>query len=407
MATKVEQLRDELNAKRGQLKEIFDRYPNLDMPETVVEDIRARNTELTDLGKKFDSALELEKLAGENAKALEAGNARVNGLPTNAKGAKQDNGGQKSLGQLFVESRTFKEYNRTSKSGPAVEIEIPGLWERKTLLDEATGYAPQAVRTGLILPGVLQRPMVADLIPQGNTGQTAVVYMEETTTTNAADTVAEGGTKPESALAFTERNSPVRKIATVLPITDELLQDEPAMRSYVEQRLRLFLDIAEETQLISGSGVAPDLTGMLNTVGIQTQAKGVDPTPDALYKAMVLVQTNSFLDPSGVIMHPLDWQDIRLLKTADGVYIWGSPADAGPERVWGLPIVKTTAMTQNTAIVAAFNSAMQIFRKSAVSFAISDQHSDFFIKNQVMLRVEERLAFVVYRPSGICTVTGI
>ena len=405
MATKLEQKREELNAKRQALKEVFDKYPNLDMPAEVAADIKARNDELTDLGKQFDELKAIAAIEDENRKAYEADNARQ-GLPMNRQapqGAPQQP--QKSIGQLFTESAAYKGYNRTERKGPAVDIEAPFLWESKAVLTE-TGFPPESPRTGLILPGALRRPMVADLIPQGRTGAAAVVYMEETTTTNAAAAVAEGADKPESTLVFTEQTSPVRKIATVLPITDELLNDEPAVQSYVDQRLRLFLQLEEEDQLVNGSGIAPNLTGLMTVVG-QTQAKGADPTPDAIYKGMTLIQVNSFLDPSGVIMHPTDWQDIRLLRTVDGIYIWGSPADMGPERIWGLPVVKTTVATLNTAIVAAFDSAMQIFRRNQVSFAISDSHNDFFIKNQLMLRVEERLAFVIYRPNGVCQITGI
>jgi HK97 family phage major capsid protein len=122
---------------------------------------------------------------------------------------------------------------------------------------------------------------------------------------------------------------------------------------------------------------------------------------------MVKIQTTAFLDPSGVIFNPLDWQDVRLLRTADGLYIWGAPMDPGPERIWGLPVIKTTAMTQNTALVGAFNTACQIFRRAGVTFAISDQNEDFFIKNKIMMRIEERLAFAIYRGAAFCTVTGI
>jgi HK97 family phage major capsid protein len=72
-----------------------------------------------------------------------------------------------------------------------------------------------------------------------------------------------------------------------------------------------------------------------------------------------------------------------------------------------MPVVSTPVMPQNTAVVAAFNSAMQIFRREGVTFSVSDQHADFFITNKLMLRVEERLAFVIYRPSGVCIVTGV
>jgi HK97 family phage major capsid protein len=117
--------------------------------------------------------------------------------------------------------------------------------------------------------------------------------------------------------------------------------------------------------------------------------------------------TNAYLNPDGAIFHPLDWQDIRLLKTTDGRYIWGEPSEMGPERIWGLNVVKTTAMTQNTALIGAFQYATQVFRRNEMTLAVSDQHSDFFIKNQMMLRAEERLALVVYRPTALCSVTGI
>lgn len=383
--------------------------------------IREMNAELTDLAKQVEDLTGAVKAMDDQAgrqDLLDRALGVLHPEPGSGKGGHQgDRGGaferalQKTLGDLFVESPAFKKFSRVEKRGPSVELDLDtdaGLKgiSLKTLLT-TTGFAPEATRMGLILPGALRRPVVSDLIPQGTTNQNAIKFMEETTTTNAVAAVAEGADKPESALAFTERTSAVRKLATVLPVTDELMEDEPAMRSYVEARLRLFLMLAEETELISGSGVAPHLLGMLTVPNIQTQAKGGDPGPDAVYKAMTKIRVGSFLEPTGVIFHPNDWQDFRLLRTADGIYIWGSPSDPGPERIWGLPIVQTVAMTENTAIVAAFDTCMQIFRRNQVAFAVSDQHSDFFIKNQLMLRVEERLAFAVYRPAGICTVTGL
>lgn len=406
------QVREEIAAKGAALHEIFtEAGSDLDLTKVTkitgnthekAAEIKRRNDELTELGKKADGMWAVVQARD----ALNEVRNPVAHPDTTAPAKKQSRYAGKTIGDVFVESDAFKRYKERVSSEIDLGDPRNGGIELKALLD-TTGFAPESTRISLVLPGALRRPVVADLIPQGTTNAAAIKYMEETTTTNAAATVAEGAAKPESTLVFTEKTSNVRKIATVLPVTDELFEDAPAMRSYIEARLRLFLQLTEETQLISGSGVAPQLTGMLNVAGISTQAKGADPTPDAIYKAMTLIRTLAFLDPSGVIAHPNDWQDIRLLRTADGLYIWGAPMDSGPERIWGVPVVVTPAATENTIVVAAFDTAMQIFRRNELSFAVSDQHSTFFTENKLMLRVEERLAFVVYRPKGICTVTGV
>lgn len=430
--------REELHAKRAELGAIFaEAGDDLDLSKVTKIDgdtaakaaeIRRRNTELTALGIEVDGLVELAGIATATKSGEERDEAtrrKAPVLPTSTKPEGEELAQMKSIGDLFVESDAFKSYDKVQKKGPTAEIDLAASFGRfvadhgvkaaldlsdeigyKTTLTE-TSYAPQAVRIPVIITPGEMGATVAALLPQGSTSSIAIPYMEETTTTPAAAETAEGGAKPEAALAFTERTSPVKKIAVFLPVTDELFADVPAMRSYVENRLRTFVIQREDGQLLNGDGIGANLKGMLQTSGIQTQAKGADPVPDAIYKAITKIAVGAFLDASGVIMHPNDWQDVRLLRTVDGIYIWGNPSDAGPERVWGLPVVKTTRIAENTALVGAFRDATQIFRRSEIAFAVSDSHSDFFQKNLLALRVEERLALVVFRPSGLCSVTGI
>lgn len=306
----------------------------------------------------------------------------------------------REIANQFIESAAFKSYDRTSKKSPTAEMEI------KTLLD-TSGFPVASTRSNMILQAPLRRLVVADLLPNGNISQPRFLYMEETTTTNNAATVAEGGQKPESALAFTEKSADVRKIATVLPVTDELFEDAPAMRSYVQSRLTVFLQLAEENQLLNGDGLAPNLLGILQAPGLQTQAKGADTIPDALYKAITLVEVNSQLPVSGIVLNPYDWQRVRLSKDSNGQYLFGSPMANDMERLFGYPVVKTTALTQGTGLVGAFDLAAMIMRRSGISFAVSTEHADFFIYNKLMLRVEERLAMPIFRPAGFCKATGL
>lgn len=410
MATKLQEKYGVLEQKRRELAGIFEKYPNMDMDATVAADIKSRNDELTALGKEFDELKSLASIEEKNRQAQESAEQREV-LDWQLKGKVGENQPnreeEKSFGQRVIESKAFADYKRGSGQGPVSEIDAKGLFERKAVFTSLTGYAPQAVRMGPTVDFAAERPMVVDLIPGGETDQNAIVYMEETTMTNAAAETTEGNDAPESTLAFTEKSSAVRDIRTFIPVTEIALEDAPMMQSVIDNRLNYFIRMREETQLISGNGNAPNLRGMLSTVGIQTQAKGADPVPDAIYKGMTLIRVNALMAASGIVLHPNDWQGIRLLRTADGIYIWGNPSEAGPERIWGLPVVQSTSMTENTALLAAFDAAMQVFTKKQISIQISNSHSDYFIKGQLAIRATKRVAFVVYRPAAICTVTGI
>jgi HK97 family phage major capsid protein len=232
-------------------------------------------------------------------------------------------------------------------------------------------------------------------------------YVREDTFTNAATTVAEGATKPEAAFDTSEVDAPVRKIAVTGKVTDEMFADFAAIRDYVNNRLQFMVAQQEEAQILLGNGTPPNIQGIETTSGIQTQALGTDPLPDAVFKAITKIATVGFFQADGVVMHPLDFQNVKLLKTADGIYIWGHPADAGPNRLWGLPVVATVAQTQHTAFVGAFKLGAQVFRRQGITLETTNSNVDDFVKNLLTIRAEERLALAVYRPLAFCTVTGL
>lgn len=389
---------DHVNAK---MAELFGKGVDK-LTEPDVEQIRSYNDEATELGKKRDDLRELDAIRARNEMAM-----RESQTPANALGAPQGKAAPKPQGQVkSLADRVVEHAAFAQRMGKNWRVELSDV-ELKTLMERTAGYAPETTRTGREVEFALRRPVVADVIPNTTTDQSAVKYMEETTFTNNAATVAEGAAKPESALAFTERSVPVEKIATWIPVTDEQLDDVPGIRATIDNRLVRMLELAEEVQLLTGNGTPPQLQGFLNKSGVQTQAKGSDPVPDAIYKAMTLIRHTGFADPTAAIMHPNDWQDIRLLRTADGIYIWGNPSEAGPERVWGLPVVVTTAETENTALVGDFQMYSEIRRKMGIMVESTNSHSDYFIYNKQVIRAEQRLALVIYRPAAFCKVTGI
>lgn len=408
----VKDLQDNLNIKQGELAAIFEKaktkvdgQDRFDLTTEQLEDVKRRNTELNDLGVQLEEAKLMDDVYQRNAKAIRDGNRPAINLPLGGDPeTRQQRQPVKSLGELFTEHEAFK--NR--KSVKRIEVDLPDFdyLQAKTLMETGAGFAPQSIRTGRVVEYARRRPVVADLIPQTPTEQAAVVYMEETTFTNSAATRVEGGQAGEGALAYTERSKAIREVATFLPVTEIQLEDVPVTRSLIDNRLFTMLDLVEEDQLLTGDDNAPNLGGFL-TIVTQAQAKGADPTPDAIYKAMTKVRATGFAEPSAIVIHPNDWQDIRLLRTTEGIYIWGNPSEAGPERIWGLPAVITTAETENTALLGDYQLYSEIFRRRGTTIKVSDSHSDFFIKGKLAIRADKRLALAIYRATAFCKVTGI
>jgi HK97 family phage major capsid protein len=388
-------LNEEIQAKRSILADMLKDYTSLSDDE--VKDVQAKNAELNDLVKEFELATSLESIRDGVKSAAPY-------QPGGDEAPRQNGGGQaKSLGEQFTDSQQYK----TTRGMPRRQTyaEFPDV-DVKTLMSTTAGWTPDNPRTPRLVDLAMRRPVVGDLIPQDTTTLTTIKYLEETTFTNNAAAVAQGATKPEAALVLTERSNTVEKIAVTLPVTDEQLDDVPGVQAYINGRLTMMLQLKEEDYLLTGTGVSPQILGFLQKPGIQTQAKGADPTPDAIYKAMTLVRYTGFAEPSGIIMHPNDWQDIRLLRTVDGVYIWGNPSEVGVERIWGLPVVVTTAMTENTALLGDFVLYSHISRKMGIRIDVG-YVNDQFLQNRQTIRAEERLSLEIYRAAAFATVTGI
>ena len=304
---------------------------------------------------------------------------------------------RKSLGELFTESEAY------SNKGATADLDL----DVKTDFETTAGWAPETTRTGRVVDIVTQPIEILDLVSQVPTDQSAVVYMEETTFTNAAAEAAEGGTYAEAALALTERSSPVRKIAVFLPVTDEQLEDVGQASAYVNNRLPFMIRQRLQTQLISGDGTPPNLEGIVNVTGIQTYALSAEPVPDAVHRGITLVRVTGRSEPDAIGMHPNDWQDVRLLRTADGIYIMGNPMDAVAPRMWGLPVAVSTSFAENTALVGAFREFAELATKRGIEVKVSDSHASYFVEGKQAIRADMRVALTIYRPAAFCTVTGI
>jgi HK97 family phage major capsid protein len=217
-----------------------------------LKEFQERNAELTEARERLGALKATDEEYQKNLAFHQAQYGAVNRPP--AHHGNEGNGNQalegKSLGELFTESNAYKMRSPDLQSSP-IGAEIGGvslksLEEVKATMTTTSGFAPFSPRGPRIVEMALRRPVVADLIPQTTTEVPLIIWMEETTHTNAAASVAEGDPKPESTLVYTQRTQAVQKIATTLPVTDEQLADVPQLRTLIDSRLTFMLKYKEE-----------------------------------------------------------------------------------------------------------------------------------------------------------------
>jgi HK97 family phage major capsid protein len=259
------------------------------------------------------------------------------------------------------------------------------------------------------------RPLrIRDLLTVQATDSDTVEYAAEASRTSAAAPVAEAtaltgtsGTKPEGGLSFEVRTVPVRTFAVWISATKRILADASELRNYIDGYLTQDLALEVEDQVIAGDGTAENFRGILNTTGlIAVGAPGAGETAfDVLRRAIRRIRLEARTEPTAVVLHPTDAEQLDLIKVngETGHYIrepFGSP---GPRVVWGLPIVESDAIPENTGLVGDFRKAV-LFDREQASITVGTV-SDDFIRNIVRVLCEARAAFGVLRPKAFATVT--
>lgn len=356
-----------------------------------------------------------------------------------------------TLGEAFSKSPAYKDFVDQYKGNDGRILNAQGLQSRpfdletgfrdfelgaatgrKDLITGASSTSAGAFVEALRLAGVTdlvgQREYtIRDLLTYVPITTDSFEYVRVTSKTNAAAPVAEatsaadigdgtggtvlpgpGGLKPESAMTFELVNSPVETIAHLMPLTRRAAADAPQVRAMVDAFGIDGLREAEEDQLLTGDGTSPNLRGILNVSGVQTTGSaGTD--IDAIVDGIRLIRA-ARRRPTAMVINPNDWYSTGFLlaKDSNGQYLLGNPRASVDQLnvLWGLRVVVSEAMTENTALVGDFRQAVFADRMQG-SVYVTDSHKDWFARNLLAVLFEERVGFGVLDPEAFCTVTAI
>lgn len=252
----------------------------------------------------------------------------------------------------------------------------------------------------------LQRPLrLLDLIPSGQMNGNNIPYTREGGSfTDAAET-AEGATKPEAGVTYTDDEALARVVAGWMKLPKPALSDVPALRGIIDQRLRYIVLRRLEAQIISGNGTAPNLRGLLNTSGIGavTYDAGELAADQILTGIVNVLLADAVAD--GILMHPTDWANVLKVKASgDGHYYSAGPFSVTPQVIWGVPLIPSPAVPAGMVLVGDFSIGVQLFVREGIQVLFSDSDGNDFVQNRVTLLGEGRFALPVWRPAAFSSV---
>lgn len=256
-----------------------------------------------------------------------------------------------------------------------------------------------------IVPGAFRSLNVLDVIPTGQTASNQVEYTQEDTFTNNAAERAEGIAKPETDLTFKLVQEPVRTIAHWLKVSKQVMEDAPALESYVNNRLVHGVRRRLQFQILRGNGTSPNLAG-LSASGRHTafSPSSGDSALDSINRAKYAVIGADF-SANVVLINPADWGAIERNKVSGGGYVLGDGAavtyvaNGMIPMVWGLMVVPSNDVESGKFYVMDTN-ATQLFVRSGVSVEFGFVNTDF-TQNLMTIRAEMRGAMAVFQPTAV------
>lgn len=258
-------------------------------------------------------------------------------------------------------------------------------------------------------PGVdnIARPIikVRNVVNTGTTSSKFVVYISQDANTSAS-WVTEGETKPTSNPAYTEISVEVKKVASTVKVSKEMLADLAFVRSEINADLMAGLDQAFEDALINGAG-GTSLNGLLSfaqpfAAGVFAGQIPAANLSDVIRVAKAQIQGANF-EPTHVLLHPEDAARIELTKATDGGYTYPAFWDRNM-MLAGLIVVTSTNIDANTFLVGDMSKSNVRIREN-MNLQVGYVNDDFQ-RNMVTILAEMRAAHYVKNNQVEAFVTG-
>lgn len=417
---RIKELHEALRAKADEINRISSSWKIEEGGVVVTAEQRDAYAKAIAEAEEIKALIQAEEKAVEIRQFL----AQPEGVPTAGQDAAETGRAatqHKSLGQRWLESEEYAAIKAGGFRNPSHTVTFDGPLEVKDVYSTMAGTIPINALGSAQNLGLTERPLrpgrVRDLFPAERTSANLLYGIREVGFTNNARVVPERtaedggpatggptdvfGLKPKSTLQIVPVTYPLATIAHVMYVHRQTLADEPRIRGLIDRDLIDGVKLVEDEQILYGDGVGDNLTGIINTPGVQTYTGNPSDPRTAQIRRAITRAVLAYYRPTGVVVHPLDWEELELETTNDGAYRLAVNIAIGAQtQLWRLNVVDTVAMQEGTFLLGAFGTGAKLYDREQVNISVSTENRDFFERNAVTLRAEERLALVVDRPES-------
>jgi HK97 family phage major capsid protein len=265
-----------------------------------------------------------------------------------------------------------------------------------------------------MLPGIVPFPSrklhIRQLLPIGQMSTSDIHFLQETQDEGTVAVWADNsGAKNQVDFDLTEEVAQSQFIAGYLRITRKMLDDIPAMRSFLQARLIERYLNAEDQQLLSGNGVSPQLDGLITNAQAYSGTRTI--AVEKIIDACAQVEGNNY-QATGILLSPKQYYAILMTKgsTLDYSLPGGSAVNIvnGQIYIAGVPVFKSTALftqlpAQDTFLVGDWAMGAQLFIRENPIVRFFEEDGTNVRENKITVRVEGRVAMPIYSPTAFVT----
>ena len=301
---------------------------------------------------------------------------------------------------------------------------ISGNWDGSELEQKAMGSTPLS-SGGLLVPTPLAANVIDLARNQARVLQAGAITVPMSTATLryarltqdvGSNWVTEGTDIPVSAAAFNSVTFTARKLATLVVIDNELLEDAPNTDSVIENSIAKSIALTLDYAALFGTGVAPQPHGLHGLV--PTIASTGAATYDLMLQAIETVSAANF-NANAVLFNAKTANFLAMKKNTLGDYLAQPAAYVGLEKFITNQLPSNLGTGSDSSLFVGQWDELALGLRSSLQIEVSREASyldttlatpaygSSFSRDQTVIRAILRADWQLLQPAAFAEVTGV